>query len=454
MSSIITSTPQRKEQKDQKETANNLTLQDQIETRQAKIGILGLGYVGLPLAMGFAKTGYSVTGFEVDPARIRTLMSSESYIADVPSSDVKTIMEKKRFTPTTNFSRLGAMDVIIICVPTPLSKAKDPDISYIAKATEAVARTLHRGQLIVLESTTYPGTTREFMLPLLEKTGLRAGRDFFLAFSPERIDPGNKRFNLSNTPKVVGGITPLCGELTALLYSQVVSKVVPVSSAETAEMVKLLENTFRAVNIGLVNELALICNRLNLNVWEVINAASTKPYGFTAFYPGPGLGGHCIPIDPLYLSWKMKSLNFSAKFIELAEEVNSHMPDFVVHKTALALNERKKSINGSHILVLGVTYKEDVCDTRESPALDVIHRLLSLGADVSFHDPYVKTLDVAGKHLIGKSLSDSLLESSDAVIVTTAHSAFKINEILKHAPLVIDTRNIARDIKNPNLVRL
>ncbi len=322
--------------------SDNIVLQNKIETRQARIGVLGLGYVGLPLAVEFAKTGFSVSGFEVDPARIRTLLAGESYIADVPSEDVRSLVEKKRFVATTNFTQLNAMDIIIICVPTPLSKAKEPDISYIAKATEAVANGLHRQQLIVLESTTYPGTTRDFMLPLLEKKGFKVGRDFFLAFSPERIDPGNPQFHLTNTPKVVGGITPACGELTALLYRQVVDTVVPVSSSEAAEMVKLLENTFRAVNIGLVNELALICDKLKLNVWEVISAASTKPYGFMPFYPGPGLGGHCIPIDPLYLSWKMKVLNFSARFIELADEVNSHMPDFVIQKTALALNQRKK----------------------------------------------------------------------------------------------------------------
>lgn len=437
-----------------KESSESLNLQNKIETRQARIGVLGLGYVGLPLAVEFAKAGFSVEGFEVDPGRIRTLMAGESYIADVKTSDVASIMEKKRFNPTTNFSRLGLVDVIIICVPTPLSKAKDPDISYIAKATEAIAKTLRRGQLIVLESTTYPGTTRDFMLPLLQANGLRVGKDFFLAFSPERIDPGNKNFHFVNTPKVTGGITPACGELTTLLYGQVVDRVVPVSCAEAAEMVKLLENTFRAVNIGLVNELALICDRLQLNVWEVIEAASTKPYGFMPFYPGPGLGGHCIPIDPLYLSWKMKTLNFSARFIELAGETNSHMPDFVVNKTALALNQRKKSVNGSKILVLGVTYKADVEDTRESPALDVIHLLSELGAEVSFYDPYVKSMDVMGHKMNGKSYSSNLLESADAIIITTNHSAFNVQDIVKHSQLIIDTRNVTKGLKNANIVRL
>jgi UDP-N-acetyl-D-glucosamine dehydrogenase len=437
-----------------KKESESVALQAKIETRQARIGVLGLGYVGLPLAVEFSKTGFSVTGFEVDPNRIRTLLDGQSYIADVPSSEVRAIVDKKRFTVTTNFTRLNAMDVIIICVPTPLSKAKDPDISYIAKATEAIAKGLHRQQLIVLESTTYPGTTREFMLPILEAQGLKVGKDFFLAFSPERIDPGNKQFHLTNTPKVVGGITADCGELAALLYSQVVDQVIPVSSAEAAEMVKILENTFRSVNIGLVNELALICDRLHLNVWEVIRAASTKPYGFMPFYPGPGLGGHCIPIDPLYLSWKMKSLNFSARFIELAGDVNSHMPDFVVEKTTLALNQRKKAVNGSRILLLGVSYKANVSDMRESPALDVMHLLLKLGADVNFHDPYVKAVEIDGQRFNGKPYSQALLKSMDAVIVTTAHNAFNPAEILQHAPLVIDTRNIAVGSQASNLVRL
>jgi UDP-N-acetyl-D-glucosamine dehydrogenase len=437
-----------------KEQMESLGLQAKIETRQAKIGVLGLGYVGLPLAIEFGESGFTVTGFEVDPSRIKSLLEGQSYISDISSQELRAIIEKKRFMVTTNFNRLDAMDVVIICVPTPLNKTKDPDISYIARSTEAIAQCLHRQQLIVLESTTYPGTTREFMLPRLEAQGLKVGKDFFLAFSPERIDPGNKKFHLANTPKVVGGITPVCGELAALLYGQVVDQVIPVSSAEAAEMVKILENTFRAVNIGLVNELALICDRLHLNVWEVIRAASTKPYGFMAFYPGPGLGGHCIPIDPHYLSWKMKSLNFSARFIELAGEVNSHMPDFVVQKTVLALNQRKKPVNGSHILLLGVSYKSNVSDTRESPALDVMHLLLELGADVSFHDPYVKTVEIGGHRFNGKPLSPAILKSMDAVILTTAHDAFHPEEILQNAPLVIDTRNITDGIQAPHLIRL
>lgn len=425
-----------------------------IETRQARIGVLGLGYVGLPLAVEFAKSGFYVTGFEVDASRVRPLLAGRSYIADVPSEDVKAVVGKKRFTATTNFSRLETTDVVIVCVPTPLNKTKDPDISFIARATEQIVRTLHRQQLIVLESTTYPGTTREFMLPKLEAKGLKVGKDFYLAFSPERIDPGNKEFHLTDTPKVVGGITPVCGELASLLYSQVIDRVIPVSSAECAEMVKLLENTFRAVNIGLVNEIALICDKLHLNVWEVIEAAATKPYGFMPFYPGPGLGGHCIPIDPHYLSWKMKSLNFSARFIELAGEINSHMPEFVVQKIVAALNERKKAVKGSTVLILGVAYKANVSDMRESPALDIIHLLLEQGAKVIFHDPYVPAVTIGTHHLEGKTFSPTLLKSADAVVIATPHDTFDPKTILRYAPLVIDTRNITRGLKADHLVRL
>jgi UDP-N-acetyl-D-glucosamine dehydrogenase len=416
--------------------------------------VLGLGYVGLPLAMEFAKAGFSVDGLEVDPGRIRRLTAGESYIADIASTDVRTLIEKKRFNPSTNFSRLANADVVIICVPTPLRKTKDPDISFIAKATEQIAKTLHRSQLIVLESTTYPGTTQELMKPLLEATGMRVGQDFFLAFSPERIDPGNKNFQLKNTPKVVGGITPVCRDLAAKLYQTIVSRVVPVSSAEAAEMVKLLENTFRLVNIGLVNEIALICDRLGLNVWEIIDAAATKPYGFMPFYPGPGLGGHCIPVDPHYLSWKLKSLNFKARFIELADEINSRMPEFVLNKTALALNQRKKCLNGSNILLLGVAYKADVSDVRESPALDLIHLLGEQGAHVSFHDPFVNVIEASGVQIKGKAYSTALLASMDAVILMTPHSAFRIQDIVEHSPLLIDTRGLTRNIRAPSVVSL
>ncbi len=438
----------------QPKKAENFGLHNMIETRQAKVGVIGLGYVGLPLAVEFAQAGFSVMGFEVDPRKIESLLAGESYIADVPTAQLRTVVNKKRFSATTNFTRLKEMDAIIICVPTPLNKTKDPDISYIANATDKVAKQLRAGQLIILESTTYPGTTREFMLPVLQAQGFKVGKDFFLAFSPERIDPGNTKYKVANTPKVVGGITPLCGELAGLLYSQAIDRIVPVSTADAAEMVKILENTFRAVNIGLVNEIALICDRLDLNVWEVIDAATTKPYGFMPFYPGPGIGGHCIPLDPHYLSWKMKSLNFNARFIELASEVNSHMPDFVLEKTAWALNERKKAVNGSKILVMGVAYKPDVGDVRESPALDLIHLLMTRGAEVSIHDPHVTSIEVNGKTLHNKAFSPALLKSMDAVIVTTGHSAFNAKEIAKHSPLLIDTRNITKGITSPNVILL
>jgi UDP-N-acetyl-D-glucosamine dehydrogenase len=429
-------------------------LQKKIQNRTAKIGILGLGYVGLPLACEFAKVGFPVTGFEVDGSKVSSLLKGQSYIEDIPSQELKPLIQSKKLWATTDFSHLRRMDVTIICVPTPLRKTKDPDISFIADSASAIAKYLHREQLVVLESTTYPGTTKEFVMPMLEAKGMKAGRDFYLAFSPERIDPGNKQFRLANTPKIVGGLTPLCGQLASAVYGSIVTRVVPVSSTEAAEMAKILENTFRAVNIGLVNETAIICDKLGLNVWEVIDAAASKPYGFMPFYPGPGLGGHCIPIDPHYLAWKMKSLNFSARFIELAGEVNSHMPDFVLQKITLALNRLKKPMNGAKILLLGMAYKANVSDVRESPALDLFHLLDQQGADVSFHDPWVKTARIEGHPITGKPYSAALLRSMDAVVVTTAHRAFDAKDILKHSKLLIDTRNITRGLSAKNLVRL
>jgi UDP-N-acetyl-D-glucosamine dehydrogenase len=429
-------------------------LQDKIQNRTAKIGILGLGYVGLPLACEFAKAGYPVTGFEVDASKVANLLKGHSYIEDIPDQDLRPLVKKKTLWATTDFSHLRKMDVTIICVPTPLRKTKDPDISFIADSTKAIAKHLHSQQLVVLESTTYPGTTREFVLPLLEATGLKVGKDFYLAFSPERIDPGNKQFRLANTPKVVGGVTATCSKLAAAVYGAIVTRVIPVSSTESAEMVKLLENTFRAVNIGLVNEIALICDKLKMNVWEVIEAAASKPYGFMPFYPGPGLGGHCIPVDPHYLSWKMRTLNFSARFIDLAGEVNSHMPDYVLQKTVLALNDRRKSIKGAKVLLMGMAYKADVSDVRESPALDLFHLLHEHGAQVSFHDPWVRSVMIGGASIKGKAYSPALLRSMDAVIVTTAHKTFNAKDILKYARLLIDTRNIARGLSATHLVRL
>jgi UDP-N-acetyl-D-glucosamine dehydrogenase len=429
-------------------------LQKKIQNRSARIGILGLGYVGLPLACEFARAGFPVTGFEVDAFKVTSLLKGRSYIEDIQDTELRPLVQKKVLTATTDFSHLGKMDVTIICVPTPLRKTKDPDISFIANSTKAIAKHLHSQQLVILESTTYPGTTKEFVLPILEETGLKVGKDFYLAFSPERIDPGNKQFRLANTPKVVGGVTPACNQLAGEVYGSILGRVIKVSSTESAEMVKLLENTFRAVNIGLVNEIALICDKLKLNVWEVIEAAASKPYGFMPFYPGPGLGGHCIPIDPHYLSWKMKTLNFSARFIELAGEINSHMPDFVLQKVTLALNQRKKSLNGAKILLLGMAYKANVSDVRESPALDLFHLLQEQGAHVAFHDPWVKSVRITDKPIAGKRYSAALLRSMDVVIITTAHKTFDAKDIVKNSKLVIDTRNIARGLSAPHLVRL
>jgi UDP-N-acetyl-D-glucosamine dehydrogenase len=429
-------------------------LQKKIQNRTARIGILGLGYVGLPLACEFARVGFSVTGFEVDSSKVESLLKGKSYIEDIPDQELKPLVKKKTLWATTDFSHLRKMDVTIICVPTPLRKTKDPDISFIAESTKAIAKHLHSEQLVVLESTTYPGTTKEFVLPLLEKSGLKVGRDFYLAFSPERIDPGNKQYRLSNTPKVVGGITENCRKLASEVYASVVARVVQVSSTESAELVKLLENTFRAVNIGMVNEMALICDKLNLNVWEIIEAAATKPYGFMPFLPGPGLGGHCIPIDPHYLSWKMKSLNFSARFIELAGEINSHMPDFVLQKVVHALNERKKAIKGAKILLLGMAYKANVADVRESPALDLLHLMTEQGAQVSFHDPWVSQVMLGNKRIRSKPYSSALLRSMDAVVITTAHRMFDAKQILSASKLLIDTRNLTRGLSAAHLVRL
>lgn len=430
------------------------SLRDKIQNKTAKVGVIGLGYVGLPLALEFAKSGFRVTGFEVDDSKVKKILQEKSYIGDVSTESLSKQVREKRLTATTQFSALSQMDAIIICVPTPLNKTREPDISFIQSAAGKALKTLRAGQLIVLESTTYPGTTRETVLPSLESTGLRVGKDFYLAFSPERIDPGNSRFGLRNTPKVVGGITPKCLDLTAFLYGQIIERVIPVSSAEAAELTKLLENTFRAVNIGLVNEIMLICDKLGLDVWEVIDAAATKPYGFMPFYPGPGLGGHCIPVDPHYLSWKMKSLNFAARFIDLAGEVNSHMPEFVVEKIARTLNQKRKSLNGTKILILGVAYKANVSDVRESPALDIIHLLHEKGADVSYHDPFVPSLFVGSRRFTSKPFAKTMLRQADVVVITTAHDVFKAEEILKSSRLVIDTRNICRGLRAENLVRL
>jgi UDP-N-acetyl-D-glucosamine dehydrogenase len=424
-------------------TPSAAALLERIESRQARIGIIGLGYVGLPLAVEFARTGFGVTGFDVDPGKNAEINAGRSYIPDVPSSDLQAVLASKKLTATADMSRLGAMDVIDICVPTPLRKTKDPDLSYVVKAVEAVAATLRPGQLVILESTTYPGTTDEVVQPMLESKGLKAEADFFLAFSPERVDPGNTRFTTRTIPKVVGGIGPLSARLAAALYGSVVSTVVPVSSTRVAEMVKLLENTFRAVNIGLVNEIALMCHKLDIDVWEVIDAARTKPFGFMPFYPGPGLGGHCIPIDPFYLSWKARQSGFEARFIELAGHVNSAMPEYVVQRIADALNSVQKPVNGSRVHLFGVAYKRDVTDMRESPALDIIELLGRRGAVVSYTDPFVPTLIHGGITLESIPFERAVSQAWDCAVVTTDHTQFDYSRIAA-LPLVVDTRNACR----------
>ncbi len=417
-----------------------------IETREAVVGIVGMGYVGLPLAVALAQEGFSIVGVDIDARKVAALNAGESYVEDVPSSVLAPLVADGLLQATTDYAALAAVDAISICVPTPLRKTKDPDISYIIDATDNIVRHMPAdgGQLIVLESTTYPGTTDEIILPRLGHNGLQVGRDFFLAFSPERIDPGRTDYTVRTTPKVIGGVTPDCVDVAVALYGTVVDRPVPVSSTATAEMVKLLENTFRAVNIGLVNEVALMCDKLGLNVWEVVDAAASKPYGFMPFYPGPGLGGHCIPIDPHYLSWKLRTLNYTARFIELAAEVNSHMPDYVVGKVADGLNDERKAINGSTVLVLGVAYKRDVGDVRESPALDVIHLLRGRGANVVYHDPYVPSARIEDIVLESIELTDDALASADCVVVVTDHSDFDYNRIARQAGLIIDTRNAVK----------
>lgn len=421
-------------------------LLQKIDTREARMGVMGLGYVGLPLAMEFAREGFTVTGFELDNEKVRVLDDSRSYIEDVPASAVAEARAKGRFDATTDFNRLSQMDVINVCVPTPLTKTKDPDMSYIVNAVEAVKKRLRSGQLVILGSTTYPGTTHDLFVPILEQSGLKCGTDFAVAFAPERIDPANKKFKVRNVPKVVGGETPLCTQLAVKAYQPIFDTVVPVSSSQSAELVKLLENTFRAINIGLANELALMCHKLGLDVWEVIEAAATKPYGFMKFLPGPGLGGHCIPVDPTYLSWKMKSLNFAARFIELATDVNGHMPDHVVERIGELLNEERLPINGSRILVLGAAYKPDVSDMRESPALDVVKLLRSKGGNVSYHDPHVPELDLDGSTLKSVDLSDDVLSGSDLVVIVTDHTAVDYDRVVALSQRVFDTRNATKRV--------
>jgi UDP-N-acetyl-D-glucosamine dehydrogenase len=412
-----------------------------IKDRSARIGVVGLGYVGLPLVVAFAEAGFHVTGVDVDTEKVAALNRCESYVEDVAEAVLRPLVSGGLVQATTDYAALAAVDAISICVPTPLRKTKDPDISYIIDATNQIARHGGSGKLIILESTTYPGTTDEVILPRLISNGDIVGEDVFIAFSPERIDPGRTDYSVRTTPKVIGGTTPHCLETAVALYETIVDHPVPVSSTAAAEMVKLLENTFRAVNIGLVNEVALMCDKLGLNVWEVVEAAATKPYGFMPFYPGPGLGGHCIPIDPHYLSWKLRTLNYTARFIELAAEVNSHMPDYVVGKVTDALNEECRSVKGSQLLILGVAYKPNVGDVRESPALDVIHLLQARGATVTYHDPFVTDLTHEGISLQSAPLSDQLLQEADCVVIVTHHDITDWSRVAAQARLIVDTRN-------------
>ena len=423
------------------------TLKTKLENRQAVAAVIGLGYVGLPLAMEIAAAGFKVIGIDLDQNKIATLKQGKSYILDVPEKTVAAAVHSGKFTPTSDFSALANADTVSICVPTPLSKSRDPDISFILSATEEIRKYLHPGQLIVLESTTYPGTTDELIVPELETSGLKVGQDFYVAFSPERIDPGNASFNTHNTPKIVGGISPECTETARLFYSQFIERVIPVSSTKCAEMVKLLENTFRSVNIGMVNELALMCDLLGVDVYEVIDAAATKPFGFSAFYPGPGLGGHCIPIDPHYLAWKLKALNFQARFIGLAAEINGMMPSVVATMVADGLNRASKSIRGSKIMILGVAYKKNVSDCRESPALDVMRLLSDKGAMLSYNDPLVPSLRLGAAVLHSIEASSAEIAKHDCVIILTDHSAYDVPKIVEAAKLLIDTRNSTKDIQ-------
>ena len=424
-----------------------------IENRTARVGVIGMGYVGLPLAVEFARAGFRVLGYDVSDRVVKLINDGKSHIGDVPASAVAALVKDGLLEATADSARLAEVDAISIAVPTPLAKTRDPDMSYVLSATETVAKTAHAGQIIVLESTTYPGTTRELLQPALEARGLEVGTDVFIAFSPERVDPGNERWHTKNTPKVVGGITPACTDVATALYAACIDRVVPVSSPEAAELTKLLENTFRSVNIGLVNEMAIVCDKLGVNVWEVIDAAATKPFGFMRFTPGPGIGGHCIPLDPHYLAWKMRTLNYKTRFIDLASEINSDMPRYVVEKVADALNDDRKAVNGSRILVLGIAYKKDIDDMRESPALDVIRLLEELGADVVYHDPYVPSFQEDGIRHEGVDLTEPELTRADAVVVVTDHSSVDYQRVVNTAGLVVDTRNATGKCK-PGRARL
>jgi UDP-N-acetyl-D-glucosamine dehydrogenase len=427
-------------------------LAEKIRARTARVGIVGLGYVGLPLAVEFARAGFHVTGIDVSDDKVRRVNSGDSYVGDIPTAALRPLVESGKLQATSDFSAVADLDTINICVPTPLRKTKDPDMSYIVSSSQAIAQHFHPGMLVILESTTYPGTTDELVLPTLAKPGLEVGRDFFLCFSPERVDPGNPKYQTVNIPKVVGGCTAACTDMGRLFYSQALQTVVPVSSTQVAEMVKLLENTFRMINIGLVNEIALMCDRMGINVWEVIDAAATKPFGFMPFYPGPGLGGHCIPIDPFYLSWKTKQAGIEARFIDLAGYINGQMPHFVVDKVQNALNDAGKPVKGSRIHVMGVAYKRDIEDMRESPALDVMLLLQRRGGVVTFSDPHVPALHLGEMDL--QAAPESAAAGADCVVIITDHTAFDYKSLVDRSRLIVDTRNALKNLPSPKVVRL
>ncbi len=429
-------------------------LAKKIHDRTARAGVVGLGYVGLTLAVEMAKAGFQVTGIDVDQQRVDAINDGVSYVLDVPGAALLPLVEQKRITATASPAAVENLDAVSVCVPTPLKKTKEPDLSFVVAAAEAARDHLRRGQLIVIESTTYPGTSRELVQPILEKSGLKAGEDFFLAFSPERVDPGNLTHSTRSIPKVVSGATPVCGAAAALFYGQFIEQLVPVSSLECAEMVKLMENTFRSVNIALANEMALMCHKFGVDVWEVIEAAKTKPFGFMPFYPGPGLGGHCIPVDPYYLTWKARLNGFEPRLIELAAHINDEMPAFIVQRVADALNERRRSLKGSKILALGVAYKRDTSDIRESPALEVLKGLAEKGAAVEYSDPYVPSLDFGGKVLQSAALKPAALGAVDCVVLLTDHSTFDYKMIAAHSPVVLDTRNALKNYSGANILSL
>ena len=428
-------------------------LEERIRGGEARVGTMGLGYVGLPLSVEFASAGLTVTGFDLSGGKVGSVNRGESYIKDVTSDRLAPLVRSGRLRATTDFAELASCDAIIICVPTPLGKTKDPDLSMVVDAARSIATHLRQGQLVVLESTTYPGTTEELILPILAEKGMAVGESFFLAFSPERVDPGNARFHTRNTPKIIGGVTPRCTAVARALYGKAIDTVIPVSSTRAAEMVKLLENTFRSVNIGLVNEVALMCGRLGVDVWEVIDAAASKPFGFMPFYPGPGLGGHCIPIDPFYLSWKLKELNYRARFIELAGEINSEMPEHVCDRIAEALNGQERSVKGSDVLIVGVAYKRDIDDVRESPALDILRILHNRGARVSYNDPYVAEVRLNGTTLRSADLIPAV-RKAHVVAIVTDHSSYSYKEIVDAAKQVVDTRNATKGIRSDKIVKL